>query len=109
VKDNDLEDEGSSGARIILAVASGIVAIILGVVGTYLVMTGPLGYKQEPKESVYDDPTLNPPRGGGPGGGGPGMGGKGKAGKGKAKEDQPGGASRNDRGPLPGAEVVART
>jgi hypothetical protein len=103
VSDTDTKEAEDSGLGVILAIAAGIIAAAVGVVGTYLVMTSVLEYKLEPDKSIYDSPGEG---GGGRGGMGPGgkggmkggRGGKAPGGKGEKGGGSPDGARNESNG-----------
>jgi hypothetical protein len=123
VKASDELDSDDSGMPAILAIVAGIVSAAVGVVGTYLVMTSLLGFKLEPKETIYDNAQdggkgkggMGGMKGGGMGGmKGGGMGGMKGGGMGGMKGGRPdkgapapNGAFRHDREPRPADRVVS--
>jgi hypothetical protein len=126
VKASDELDSDDSGMPAILAIVAGIVSAAVGVVGTYLVMTSLLGFKLEPKETIYDNAQdggkgkagmggmggmkgggMGGMKGGGMGGmKGGGMGGM-KGGQGDKGAPAPNGAFRHDREPRPADRVLS--
>jgi hypothetical protein len=100
VSDTDTKEVEDSGLGVILAIAAGIIAAAIGVVGTYVVMTSVLEFKLEPNKSIYDDSAGKSKEGGGPGGKGGMMGGKGgmMGGKGGGKGGMGGGKGPGGQG-----------